>query len=49
MKDYVVTGQDVESNTEIKYEYAKDIDGNEYSNLVENKSIDTITLYVMKI
>ena len=49
IKQYVVTGQDLEPNSELKFEYMKDNEGEEYDNLISNQSYDTITLYVKKL
>lgn len=48
LRQYVVTGQGVEPNTEIKYEYSKDSEGNEY-NFTSWQSRDEIELYVNRI
>lgn len=48
LKEYVVVGQGVAPNTEIKFEFAKDSDGNEYS-FVDWQSREEIELYVEKI
>lgn len=45
---YMVTSQSVEPNTAIQMTYSKDSEGNEYSNLIESQSIETITLNVTK-
>lgn len=49
LKQYVVTGQDVAPNTEIKMTFRKDSNGEEYSNLVDTQTYESITLYVKKI
>lgn len=49
LASYVVTSQSVEPNTELKLTYSKRDDGTEYSNLVDNQSIQTITLKVKKL
>ncbi len=46
LKQYVVTRQDVKANTEIRLTFMKDSKGNEYSNLVQSQSYESITLYV---
>lgn len=46
LKQYVVTGQDIAPNTELKYTYLLDSDGNEYSNLIDSQSYETITLNI---
>ncbi|PZL70145.1 hypothetical protein CI088_15970 [Enterococcus plantarum] len=48
-KDYVVTSQNPEPNTEIKLTYAKDEDGKEYDSLVESSSITEIELTVKSV
>lgn len=48
LKDYVVVGQNLEPNTEIKLEFDVDEDGEEYDNLVSSSSIDCIVLLVKK-
>ena len=49
LKQYVVTGQSIEPNAEIKYEYETDGDGVEYSNLIRSQTYDSITLTVTSI
>lgn len=49
LKQYVVTRQDVKPNTEIHLTFMKDSKGNEYSNLVQSQSYESITLYVHKL
>lgn len=49
LKQYVVTRQDVKPNTEIHLTFMKDSKGNEYSNLVQSQSYESITLYVHRI
>ncbi len=49
LKDYVVIGQNLEPNTEIKYAFQHDEDGNEYDNLVSAKSHEEIVLAVKKV
>ena len=49
MKNYVVTGQSVEPNTEIKYTYEKYSDGTECSSLIDTQNIEEIELYVKKV
>lgn len=48
MKNYVITGQNIEPNTEIKYEMMTDSNGEEYS-LVSGQNIESIELYVTPI
>ncbi|MGN0636656.1 MAG: DUF6591 domain-containing protein [Acutalibacteraceae bacterium] len=49
LRDYVVTGQSVAPNTELKLVFDKDSDGVEYDSLVESQSIEEIELYVKRI
>lgn len=49
LKQYVVTGQNIEPNTELKLTFEKDSDGEEYSNLVDHQSIESIDLTVRRI
>lgn len=49
LSQYKVTGQSVEPNTELTFEFEKDKDGKEYTNLPTNQSINSITLDVEKI
>lgn len=49
MKQYVVTGQDVAPNSEMKLIYMTNSKGEEYSNLIESQTYKKITLYVKKI
>ena len=49
LKGYVVTGQNVEPNTEMKYEYEMDSEGEEYDNLVSFQTIDEVVLSVSKV
>lgn len=49
LKTYVVTGQNVNPNTELKLEFMKDENGGEYSNLVESQSLEEIELHVSSI
>ena len=49
LKEYVVTGQSVEPNTEIKYTFEVDSEGEEYDNLVNFQTIDEIVLSVGKV
>lgn len=44
-----MTGQNVSPNTEIKMEFLKDGNGEEYSNLVGNQSVEEIELSVSPI
>lgn len=49
LKKYVVTGQSVAPNTELKLTFEKNSDGEEYDNLVETQNIEEIELYVKQI
>ncbi len=49
LKQYVVTRQDVAPNSVIRLTFMKDSRGNEYSNLVQSQSYESITLYVHKL
>ncbi len=49
LKQYVVTAQDVAPNSEMKLTFRKDSKGQEYSNLIENQTYQSITLYVRKL
>lgn len=45
---YLVTSQSVKPNTAIELRYATDSEGNEYSSLVSDQSLESITLNVTK-
>lgn len=49
LKHYTVTGQSVEPNTEVRIEFQKDSDGNEYSSLTEHMSVEQVDLSVSRI
>ncbi len=49
LKNYVVTGQSIAPNTELKLTFDKDSDGVEYDNLVESQNIEEIELTVKKL
>ena len=49
LKQYVVTSQDVAPNSVMKLTYRRDSKGNEYSNLIDSQTYQSITLYVHKI
>ncbi len=49
LKDYVVVSQSLSPNTEVKFTFDKDSDGNEYSNLIEWQNISEIVLKVKRI
>ncbi len=46
LKKYVVTGQSVAPNTELKLIFDKDSNGDEYSNLIDSQNIEEIEIYV---
>lgn len=46
LKNYVITGQSVAPNTELKYEFETDSNGNEYENLVRSQNLEEIELTV---
>lgn len=46
LKQYVVTAQSLSPNTEMKYTFEKDSDGNEYDHLVSTQSYEEIVLCV---
>ena len=48
-KNYVVVAQSVTPNTELKYTFEKDSDGNEFDNLVAFQTIESIDLAVIKV
>ncbi|MBM6774525.1 DUF6591 domain-containing protein [Olsenella profusa] len=49
LKEYVVTGQNIDPNTEIKYTFEVDSEGEEYDSLVNFQTIDEIVLSVAKV
>ncbi len=49
LESYVVVSQNVAPNSELKLVYSTDSNGEEYSNLVSSKSIDSVALTVKKI
>ena len=49
LKQYVVVDQNIAPNTELKMTYMTNSDGEEYSNLVDTQSYDSITLTVRSI
>lgn len=49
LKRYVVTSQSLSPNTELKYTFQKDSDGNEYDSLVSTQSYEEIVLCVKKV
>ena len=48
IKLVIVSGQNIEANTEINYTFKKDEDGKEYTHLVDTKNIEEIELHVRK-
>ena len=46
LKNYVVTGQSVAPNTELKMVYSVDSEGKEYDNLIDTQNIEEIEIYV---
>lgn len=49
LKGYVVTGQNLEPNTELKLSFMTDSSGEEYSSLVATQSYDEIVLSIKKV
>lgn len=49
LKEYVVTGQNIEPNSELKFTFEKDSDGEEYDNLVASQNYEEIVLSVKKV
>lgn len=49
LKSYVVIGQSVAPNTELKLVFEKDSEGVEYDNLVESQNIEEIEVYVKRL
>lgn len=49
LKEYVVTAQSLSPNTEMKYTFQTDSDGNEYDSLVATQSYEEIVLCVKKV
>lgn len=49
IKCYIVTGQDIKVNTELKLEYETDSRGKEYDNLIRSQNYEEITLTVKKL
>ena len=49
LQKYIVTGQNIAPNTEMKYVFERDSKGNEYSNLVDYQSVRIIDLSVKRI
>ena len=46
LKNYVVTSQSIDPNSELKMTYSVDSEGNEYDNLIDTQNIEEIELYV---
>lgn len=46
LKNYVVTGQDIEPNTELKIEYEKDSQGEEFDSVIRSQNYEEINLTV---
>ena len=49
LKKYRVVKQNIEPNTEMKYTFEKDDDGEEYDSLVDSQNIEEIELYVTQV
>ena len=49
LSQYVVTAQSVAPNTQVTATYLTDSNGNEYSNLIDTQSVESIALTVTKI
>ncbi len=49
LKCYIVTGQDINVNTELKLEYETDSKGKEYDNLIQSQNYEEITITVKKL
>ncbi len=49
LQQYVVIGQNIAPNTEIKLVYQKDSNGNEYDNLIDSCSVGLIDLQVRRV
>lgn len=49
LKGYVVTGQNISPNSEMKLTFEKDSEGEEYDNLVDSQSYEEIVLSVAKV
>lgn len=49
LKEWVVIGQDIEPNTELKLVFQKDSNGEEYSNLIDSQTYEEIVLTVKKV
>lgn len=49
LKEYVVIGQNLSPNTELKYTFETDSEGEEYDNLIANQNYETIDLLVARL
>lgn len=49
LKEYVVVAQSIEPNTEVRLEFEKDSNGEEYSSLIDHQTYDKIDLLVKKV
>ncbi len=49
LKEYTVIGQSLSPNTEMKYIFDKDSEGNEYDNLIAHQNYEKIVLNVKKV
>lgn len=49
LKCYVVTGQDIDANTELKFEYETDSRGKEFDTLIQNQNYEEINLTIKKL
>ena len=49
LQNYVVTGQSIRPNTELKWTFYVDADGEEYDGIVETQTIEEIDLYVRQL
>lgn len=49
LKQYVVTGQDIEANSELTFVYKTDSSGHEYDSLIKSQSHQVISLTVRKL
>lgn len=49
LSQFVVVGQNITPNSELKLNYQKDSKGNEYSNLIDYQSIESIDLLVVRL
>lgn len=49
LKEYVVVAQSIEPNAEVRLEFEKDSNGEEYSSLIDHQTYDKIDLLVKKV